>query len=174
MEIVYPVYSILGSAVPSTDGTVSFTYSESLDDEEQLTYSFKVIDDKSINKPTIGLRRLQISAKGNTLQKLGKAIFFLGDLIKIAKRSTYFIDSNGIVFQYRKSTRAKLHFKKLTQVIPIATGGAILEVDGIMSRFKCLFQPRTLELYVGVLEFGKSYILYGLYEQPYKSTWRMI
>lgn len=172
-QIVYPVYSILGSAVPSTEGTVSFTYSELTEDEE-FTYSFKVVDDKSIDKPTLGLRRLQIAAKGDTLQKIGKAIFFLGDLVKIAKRHTFFIDSSGRVFQYRKSTRAKLHFRRLTNIIPITTGGAILEVEGINSRFKCLFQPKTLELYVGVLEFGKSYILYGLYEHPYKSSWRMI
>lgn len=173
MEINYPVFSIIGSAVPSTYGTVTFTYSETVEDEETKV-DFKVVDDKSIDKPTLGLRRLQIQAKGDKLQKIGKAIFFLGDLIKIAKRSTYFIDSNGRIFQYRKTTRAKLHFKKLTNVIPISTGGAILEVEGISSRFKCLFQPRTLEIYAGVLEFGKSYILYGIYEQPYKSSWRMV
>ena len=173
-EIRYPVFSILGSAVPSTEGTVSFTYSESIDEEQQLTYIFKVIDDKAIEGETLGLRRLHIQAKGSQLQKVGKAIFFLGDLIKIAKRSTFFIDSNGRIFQYRKSIRAKLQFKKLTNVIPIPTGGAILEVEGVNSRFKCLFQPKTLELYVGVLEFGMSFILYGLYEQPYKSSWRMI
>jgi hypothetical protein len=123
---------------------------------------------------TLGKRRLLILNSGASLQKVGKAIFFLGDLIKIAKRGMYFIDSTGRVFQYRKSTRAKLQFKRLINVIPIATGGAILEVEGIHSRFKCLFLPKTLELYVGVLEFGKSHILYGLYEQPYKSSWRMI
>ena len=174
MEIVYPVYSIIGSAVPSKDGTVTFTYSESTDDEENLTYSFKVIDDTSILGETLGLRRLRIQSNGDKLQKIGKAIFFLGDLIKIAKRSSYFIDSSGRVFQYKKSIRAKLHFRHLTNVIPISTGGALLEVGGLMQRFKCLFQPRTLELYVGVLEFGKTHILYGLYEQPYKSSWRMI
>ena len=174
MEITYPVYSIVGSAVPSKDGTVTFTYSESVDEEQNLTYSFKVVDDTAIAAETLGLRRLQIQNNGDKLQKVGKAIFFLGDLIKIAKRSSYFIDSTGRVFQYRKSIRAKLHFRRLTNVIPISTGGALLEVEGIMSRFKCLFQPRTLELYVGVLEFGKTNILYGLYEQPYKSSWRMI
>jgi len=123
---------------------------------------------------TLGIRRLRILNKGQALQKIGRAIFFLGDLVKIAKRQSYFIDSNGKLFQYKKSMRAKLTFKRLLNVIPIATGGALLEVEGINSRFKCLFAPKTLELYVGVLEFGKSHILYGLYEQPYKSTWRMI
>jgi hypothetical protein len=174
MEISYPVYSILGSAVPSKDGTVTFTYSETTNEEEELIYNFKVVDDTSMKADTLGKRRLLILNSGASLQKVGKAIFFLGDLIKIAKRGMYFIDSTGRVFQYRKSTRAKLQFKRLINVIPIATGGAILEVEGIHSRFKCLFLPKTLELYVGVLEFGKSHILYGLYEQPYKSSWRMI
>jgi hypothetical protein len=143
-------------------------------EDEELTYDFKIVDDKSIDRPTLGQRRLQALSSGAKLQKIGKALFFLGDLIKIAKRSTYFIDSNGRIFQYRKTARAKLHFRKLTQVIPITTGGAILEIEGIPSRFKCLFHPKTLERYAGVLETGKSYILYGLYEQPYKSSWRMI
>ncbi len=168
------MYSILGSAVPSKDGTVTFTYSETTNEEEELIYNFKVVDDTSMKADTLGKRRLLILNSGASLQKVGKAIFFLGDLIKIAKRGMYFIDSTGRVFQYRKSTRAKLQFKRLINVIPIATGGAILEVEGIHSRFKCLFLPKTLELYVGVLEFGKSHILYGLYEQPYKSSWRMI
>ena len=173
MEICYPVYQIPNNVVPSRDGKVTFTYSE-IRDEDDFSYNFRVLDDLSIKGTTLGKRRLLIATSGAKLQRVGRAIFFLGDLIKLAKRHTYFIDTNGRVFQYRKSSRAKLHFKKLTQVIPIPTGGAILEIEGIPSRFKCLLQPRTLELYAGVLEMGLSYILYGIYEQPYKSSWRMI
>ena len=171
------MYPIPGSNIPTTEGGVTFTYSEERDEEDEeleVKFKFRVIDDKNMDKSTLGLRRLQVQANGQRLHRLGKAIFFLGDLIKIAKRNTYFIDTNGRIFQYRKSQRAKLHFKKLTQIIPIPTGGAILEVEDIPSRFKCLFQPRTLELYAGVLEMGLSYTLYGIYEQPYKSSWRMV
>ena len=173
MEICYPVYQIPNNVVPSKDGKVTFTYSETRD-EDDFSYSFRVLDDLNVAGDTIGKRRLLIANAGDKLQKVGRAIFFLGDLIKLAKRHTYFIDTNGRVFQYRKSSRAKLHFRKITQVIPIATGGAILEVEGIHSRFKCLFQPKTLELYAGILEMGMTNILYGLYEQPYKSSWRMV
>lgn len=173
MEICYPVYQIPNSVVPSTDGKVTFTYSE-VKDEDDFTFTFRVLDDKNMPGNTLGRRRLLVHETGAKLQRVGRAIFFLGDLIKLAKRHTYFIDTNGRVFQYRKSSRAKLHFKKITQVIPIATGGAILEVEGVHSRFKCLFQPKTLEIYAGILEMGMTNILYGLYEQPYKSSWRMV
>lgn len=168
------MYQIPGSNIPTSESGVLFTYSEEREEDEDLKFTFRVLDDKNMKGDSLGVRRLHVMANGQRLHRLGKAIFFLGDLIKIAKRNTYFIDTNGRIFQYKKSQRAKLHFKKLTQIIPIPTGGAILEVEGIPSRFKCLLQPKTLELYAGVLEMGMSHILYGIYEQPYKSSWRMV
>lgn len=173
-QIAYPVFKIPGSNIPTTEGGVTFIYSEVREDDELENFSFKVIDDKNIDKPTLGLRRLQIQARGQTLHRLGKAIFFLGDLVKIATRHAYFIDSHGRIFQYKKSQRAKLTFNKIRNVIPIPTGGAILEIEGIPSRVKCLFAPRQFDLYAGMLQFGMSFILYGLYEQRYKDSWRMV
>lgn len=159
---------------PSKEGGVTFTYSETTNDAEEVIPLLRIIDDVSVKGETLGRRRLALANDGVILQKLGKAIFFLGDLVKLATRESYFIDSNGRLFQYKKSARAKLHFRKIKNVIPIPTGGALLDVEGIPSRLKCLFAPKRTELYAGVLEWAKSHILYGLYEQEYKSSWRMI
>jgi hypothetical protein len=142
------------------------------DNTEKQTYS--VIDDKNIPAPTLAKRRLIMANQGVRLKPLGTAVFFLGDFIKIAIPTMWFIDSSGQVFRYKKSTKAKLTFRKIVFKHNIPTGGAILQVEGISSRFKCLFAPRPDEQYAGILHMGLSYILYGVYDTKYDSTWRMV
>ena len=113
-------------------------------------------------------------SQGTKLAKVGQAIFFLGDLIKLATPNTWFIDSAGKLFNYVKKTRAKLHFYEISKNIAIPTGGAIIEAKGIVTRFKSLYSPGPYEKYVGLLQFGKSLILYGFYEQKPEDTWRLI
>ena len=67
-----------------------------------------IVDDLNIDKPTLGERRLQLASqnfetKQFNLYKLKNAIFFLGDLIKLATAGQYFIDSAGLVFNYKKN-----------------------------------------------------------------------
>jgi hypothetical protein len=102
------------------------------------------------------------------------AVFFLGDLVKMAKPGIWFIDSNGKVFDYKKQTRALLKFYPIAKNIPIPTGGSIIQAHGIPTRFKCLFSPSLDKNHVGILEYGMSQILYGFYTEKHKNTWRMV
>jgi hypothetical protein len=122
------------------------------------------------------MRRLKMKSLGVPLFKLSKAIFFLGDLIKISKPNMYFIDANGRLFTYKKETRAKLKYYKVSKVLDIPTGGVIVETEELSSRFKALFAPTIplQNLYVGVLQVGMSHILYGFYEEKHKDTWRLV
>lgn len=173
-EISYPVYNVIGNHRPLKDGLITYTFSVSGYKDEEPISKIRLIDDKSIKEPTLGKRRLQLLAQGVELAKLGKAMFFLADLIKLAKSNHHFIDSNGKVFVYKKSTRANLTFKKIQHIFPIETGGAIIEVQGLPQRFKCLFMPKSHETYAGILHWGKSTILYGLYDRKYADTWRKV
>ena len=138
-----------------------------------------IVDDTNIDKATLGERRLQLAnqnfeTKQFNLYKLKNAIFFLGDLIKLATAGQYFIDSAGLVFNYKKTTIVPLIFKKIKQIIPIKTGGAIVEIEDIPSRYKCLYMPVDKH-YAGLLELSsREYILYGLYATPQKATRRKI
>ena len=138
-----------------------------------------IVDDTNIDKATLGERRLQLAnqnfeTKQFNLYKLKNAIFFLGDLIKLATAGQYFIDSQGLVFNYKKTTIVPLIFKKIKQIIPIKTGGAIVEIEDIPSRYKCLYMPVDKH-YAGLLELSsREYILYGLYATPQKATRRKI
>lgn len=164
-DAAFPVY-VLGKRCPEVDNGVLF-YQYRL--KEGIT--LKVIDDKNLEGDTLAKRRLQIKENKHTLSK---ALFFLADLLKYASPATYFIDSNGKVFKYIKSTSAKLTFKKITAVHRIAMG-ALIEVEGLPGRYKCLFAPVEGQEYAGMLKVAtRSYILYGLYDKQYKDTIRKV
>ncbi len=171
-KITYPVFR-LGVHKPIIENGVVFYYYER-EVEGVVTSQYKLVDDKNIDKPTLALRRLQLSLHEVPLYRIDQAIFFLGDLIKIATPHTWFIDSNGKVFKYDKATRAKLCFYLINRNIPINTGGAIIEAKGVPTRFKSLYPPSVHEKYVGLLHFGKSIILYGFYTEKFDDTWRLV
>ena len=172
-QIVYPVF-LLGAEQPKYVDGIVFYARRYIDEEGNETGSISIIDDKNVPAPTLAKRRLKLMADEIKLKKLGKAVFFLGDLLKLAKPTLWFIDSSGQVFKHVKSIRAKLEFRKIKQLHVIPTGGAIIEVEGIPSRFKSLYAPQLGEQYAGVLKLGMSYILYGVYETQHQDTWRMI
>jgi len=92
-EIVFPVFR-LGEKQPETVDQVTLFKSEYSDkDTAEQTTNYRVVDDKSINKPTLGLRRLALQSKV-TLFPIGSAVYFLVDIIKLAKSTTWFIDSH--------------------------------------------------------------------------------
>lgn len=172
-EIVFPVFR-LGEKQPETIDNVTLYKSEYSDkDTAEHTSNYRIVDDKSIDKPTLGLRRLALHGKAS-LFPIGSAVYFLVDIIKLAKSTTWFIDSHGMVFQHKKTTRAKLTTKKITKVLPAEGIGCVLELEGVSHRFKTMKHPENYERYAGVLYMDNSYLLYGYYEHPQKDTWRLV
>jgi len=97
------VYRIAEKPPQQRDGVVFFS-SEYVDELEQSSYSLKIVDDKNLPGSTLGRRRLQLRETEQVrLHPLRTAIYLLADLIKLAKASTWFIDSSGRVFQYKKT-----------------------------------------------------------------------
>lgn len=173
-EISYPVFR-LGTERPLFEnGVVLYITRTREDDSSEIVTTYRIVDDQSIPGGSLAKRRLKLLSDGIRLKRISRAVFFLGDLIKLATSNTWFIDSAGSVFRYVRKTRTLLQFKKIHHVIPIKTGGAILEIEGIPSRFKCLYTPKPNELYAGVLKYGLSYVLYGVYTEQYDDTWRLI
>lgn len=174
-QIVWPVFR-LGEHKPQESRGLVFYSKEYIDTKtEDRQVGLRVVDDKSIQAPTLGLRRLQIrTSKTTKLFPIRTAIYFLADLIKLAKPTTWFIDTHGYLFQYRKITRAKLVCKKITKVLPATGLGCVLELEGLSQRFKSLRRPNNGERYAGVLQWGLGYILYGLYLDHFKTTHRLL
>lgn len=172
-DLVFPVY-VVGKEEPLVDDGVAFYAYVKTSVEGDDTDHVKVLDDKNLPQPSLATRRLILRDRGVPLHKLSKAIFFLGDLIKIADAKTWFIDSNGKVFNYRKTKRVPLLFKKIANITPLKGGGAIIEVEGIGTRFKTLLAPTRQEKYAGLLKVGIAYILYGLYKEDQPQSYRNI
>jgi hypothetical protein len=175
-EIVWPVFR-LGEHKPTVEGGVVFYSKEYVDKDSTSSFiGFRLVDDRNVDAPTLGLRRLHLKYQldQSKLFPITKAIYFLVDLIKLAKPTTWFIDNHGNLFQYKKSTRAKLACKKIKRVLPATNLGCILEIEGLDQRFKSLRHPQNGERYAGILQWGLGYMLYGLYLDPFKTTYRLI
>lgn len=165
----------LGEKKPTTENGKVFYRAEYADiDTATLRENVRLVDDRSITKPTLGLRRLQLISGPQSLFPIGSAVYFLIDLIKLAKATTWFIDSTGRVFQYKKNRRAKLQTHKINKVLPATGIGCVLEVEGLVFRFKSMRMPESWEQYAGIIYVDGEYMLYGYYESHIKTTWRMV
>jgi hypothetical protein len=133
-----------------------------------------MVDDKNLPQATLGLRRLVMKSDSVELFPIRTAIYFLADLVKLAKSTTWFIDSAGRVFQYEKNTRAKLTTKKIKQVLPADGLGCVVELVGISSRFKSIRRPSEHQGYARVLKLGMGFIFYGFCEEVKPDSWRMV
>lgn len=172
-RIQFPIYH-LGDEKPIQDGDkLYYQYSvHSVEGDNQD--KIQVLDDKSVPGLSLAMRRLQLKNNGVALAKLKYAIFFIGDMLKMCKGTTWFIDSEGTVFEYRKTKKVPLVFRPIVQILPIKTGGAIIEVQGVGTRFKTLHAPKGTEKFAGILLVGTAYILYGIYDEKLEDTTRMV
>lgn len=169
-EIVFPVFQ-LGQKPLEEGGVLFFAFKKETKEEDFEV--IKIVDDKNLTGKTLGERRLKAEANGATLFNLKYAIYFLGDLIKISRASVWYIDSHGKLFQYKKSTRVPLVFKKVKKLIN-GNGVHLVEVEGYNTRFKTLLAPNLQYKWAGILHTTFGPILYGLFDREYKSTFRKI
>lgn len=173
-KIVWPVFR-LSEKEPQRDNGVIYYATEYTDlDTSEGTSVLRIVDDTNIDKPTLSRRRLALLVQGVSLFSIRQAIYFLGDLLKQAKVTTWFIDSEGNLFQYSKTKRAKVVVRRITKVLPTEGLGAVIELEGIAHRFKTVFKPDADAQYAAVLQCGLTYIFYGIYKDKPNESWRMI
>lgn len=173
-QVSFPVYRLTKNKPENKDGVLFYCNEYFNVDTAQTRKVVSIVDDTNIKEDTLNRRRLRAKALGAPLYPLRKAVFFLGDFIKMAKSGYWFIDTYGKLFQYRKATRTPLVFKRIKKIIPTKTTGSLLEVEGIPYRFKTLYIVRDDMTYAGILDLGPIKILYGVYDRQYRDTWRMI
>ena len=173
-KIVWPVFR-LGEREPQQDNGVVYYSTAYTDlDTSEHTATLRIVDDTNIEAPTLSRRRLELLVQEVKLFPIRQAIYFLVDLLKIAKNTTWFIDSTGILFQYSKTRRARIVVRRITKILPTEGLGAVIEVEGIAHRFKTVFKPDADAEYAAVLQCGLSYIFYGLYKDKPNESWRMV
>lgn len=164
----------LGEKQPRQQDGVVFYFTEYVDNENITSGNMRLVDDTNLSGKTLGLRRLQLKSQEQKLFPIRTAIYFLADLVKLAKSTTWFIDSSGRVFKYEKNTRAKLVTKAIKQVLPADGLGCVIELQGISSRFKSLQRPSEHQHFARVLKLGMGFIFYGFCETIKPDSWRMV
>jgi len=173
-DIHFPVHRLLNHAPEWENDQLVYknTYMH-IDTANEYTH-VKVVDAK-VPGETLARRRLHLESTGVLLYPLKKTAFFLHDFIKLAGGGYHFIDSSGKVFKYKKHLKCRLVFKRVTRVISSASMGSILEVEGMPQRFKTMqsFQHHH-GLWAGLLKYQGSWLYFGVYNQQYRDTWRMI
>lgn len=173
-EINWPVFVLKDEKPVVKDSIIGYSSAMMNLDTNEVVESIEVVDDKNIPGNSLGMRRLNLVVKGASLFSLKKAIYMLGDLVRLVTgRKTWLIDSQGNLFNYIKSTRAPLTCHKIKKVLHATTAGYILEIEGINERFKLLNDTRKC-MYVGIITYNRKRILYGLYEKMFKKTYRLI
>lgn len=172
-QIRFPVYH-LGKHKPEVEKGIAYYHYSEHHKTGEVDDIKVVVDDKNQKGLSLAMRRLQLKQSGVKLHKLKYALFFISDLIKMTKMGSWFIDSEGTIFEYTKTKKVPLVFRPITQLIPVKTGGCIVEVHGQASRFKTLHAPSGLEKYAGLLLVGTGSILYGLYPEKLQDTVRMV
>ncbi len=174
LEISFPVFK-LNAGKPIEESGVVYYESESYNRITDTTsIKLKIVDDRNIPLPNLSLRRLSLIKQRQPVYNINLAVYFLGDLIKLSKPKTWWIDTQGKVFEYKKSQRAKLRFYKLDKCFTTQGMGAVIQVCGLPQRFKSMFLPEQSDTWCGILEWNKIKIFYGYYKEQHKETWRLI
>lgn len=173
-KIVWPVFRLSEKEPQRENGVIYYATEYTNLDSNESSIVLRIVDDTNIDKPTLSRRRLAMLVEGVELFSIRQAVYFLGDLLKQAKSTTWFIDSDGNLFQYKKTKRARVTSHRIVKILPTEGLGAIVEVEGIAQRFKTTFKPAADVQYALVLRNGLGYIFYGLYSDRPQATWRMI
>ena len=166
--IQFPIYRV-GYRKPEFDGTSYYFHKTNPDTGIDRKI---IVDSKEFPGDSLALRRLRMLAENRDLFQFRIALFFIGDLIKMSKPRLWFMDSNGKLFTYTKTSMARLIIKPIEKVIGTGSG-YVIKVKDIETRFKCLYAPKS-EIYAGILKIGHVLILYGVYTDPPQDTIRKV
>lgn len=133
-----------------------------------------ILDNKNLNGDTLGKRRLALKDK-TKLYKFSKTINTVIDLIK-CKHYPKFIDSNGTVFNYKKSKYVPLIYRKILSSEAVEGLGVTIGVKDIPVKFLTsgFTETALLKAWAGILLIDDGYLLYEISNELKNDTRRLI
>ncbi len=138
--------------------------------------SYRLLDTSEF-EGNLAQRRLQYHCSTRLFWKklfeLEKPLFRFEMLLHYSAKCTRFIDSNGKIFKYRKSTYYPLSYHKIEKFVETPRGYAVV-VKGFHCRFFIPVEPALEWKYAGIITVGRGFVLYDFSEVQKKSTRRMI
>ena len=136
-----------------------YFYLTTKNDKEHRLY----IDDQSYGLGLdLGYRRLKMLKAGIELYPLKLAIYSLGELLKVATPTQWFIDSNGALFQYKKTHYVPVVYKEIIQAQRFSGFETIITVYDSPPIYRTLYPPNPEEKYAVFLQISpKALLFYG-------------
>lgn len=132
---------------------------------------YGLLDDRNIDSPKLGLRRLK-SPFNDRLCKLNKAIWDLNGVVK--QYPLYFIDSNGRPFIYEKTKTCKLKYLRIKR-LEKKISHCLLYVKGIPKPFTVPRPPLDDQQWAGIIHYyGFPWFLYEYSHEELKDTRRKV
>ncbi len=128
------------------------------------------IDDRNINAPSLGMRRLKSKFD---LKKLNKACLDITDLINSLKgQDNWFIDNLGVHFKYVRTSNEKVITYPVRSIVKLETH-SIIFLHGVDYPF-LLKRPVNAQ-YARVLHYGPvPWIVLEYTNENYKSTFKKV
>jgi len=127
------------------------------------------LEDKSTSFP---MRRLAIKdLKDYKVYPLRKAIWNFKDIL--TTKTLCFIDFDGYIYNYSKSTFHPLIYREITTRKYTSTT-TIFRVKGIPSPFEVAGKLNPQAMFAGVLKIDRGYLLYEVTTEKLKDTTRKI
>lgn len=128
------------------------------------------VDNKNLAGDTVSKRRLRIPKKERYTFR--GTFFNIYQMINSGKK--VFVDNNGRLFKYSKSTKVELLYREIKRVKRVENVGYLLYIDKIPTPITVPVLFYTRQKYAGLLNYKGSYILYELTDEKKADTWRKI
>lgn len=130
----------------------------------------RVIDDRNVDKETLGLRRLHST---KYLARLGKQCEDTKTFFEDTK-STFYIDNLGYIFKYKKTKYVDIKYYKIRK-IALKDTFTLLQLVSVSHPIKLKRSPPEGTKWVGMLHFGATpWFPYHYSNQYHKKFKRMI
>jgi hypothetical protein len=131
-----------------------------------------ILDNKNLAGDTVGKRRLQIKTDYYKVYVPRKVVYNVMQLLH--SKEKVFMDTDGIIFKYKKTEYFSLRYHKVDSVIESKDGNCILEIPKIDFSYKTSCRNAYGILYVGILHTKYGHIPYDFSEVKKKDTRRKI
>lgn len=135
-----------------------------------------IVDDQNYGLGLdLGQRRLAMVRAGVELYPLKLAIYSLGELLKVATPTQWFIDSQGKVFTYKKTHYVPVVYKEIVRVEKLSGFETIIVVRDSPPIYKALYPPNPEEKYAVFLQISpKALLFFGYSETTHENKRKKI
>lgn len=129
-----------------------------------------VLDNKNMDGDTVGKRRIKITT--SKLYVPRKVYYNIGQMLN--GNYSIFMDTDGVVFKYKKTEFAPLVYHKIDSITEAKDGECILELPKINYSYKINCRKAYSIQYIGLLHTKFGFIAYEFSEEYKKPTRRKI